>query len=312
MTHVTCRLTAKNRDQLRNPALGNRVWASFTFLETLTEALDVKFSADRAYAVLPGLPQPCDQQTDRQTDRPRYTCSNRPRTLETLTEALGVEFSADRADAGLTGLPLLQASIEFFLQCDHLEAGRRHAGHRLDPQRQVLRPFPTHADITRANSVFYPQWGQPGAAFGVSVPHAVPPSRDAWQACLDPQRQVLCPFPTHANTTRANSALYPQWRMRRSVAALWCVSSSCRPTISRVQMRDRHAWTHNDRSSVHSLHTQTSPAPTPPGWSVCVCLLLTVQNVTVRCCPWCVSSDHPGQLSLLSSAGRKMSKIAVL
>jgi len=25
MTHVTCRLTAKNRDQLRNPALGNRV-----------------------------------------------------------------------------------------------------------------------------------------------------------------------------------------------------------------------------------------------------------------------------------------------
>ena len=31
MTHVACRLTAKNRDQLRNPTLGNRVWASFTF-----------------------------------------------------------------------------------------------------------------------------------------------------------------------------------------------------------------------------------------------------------------------------------------
>ena len=28
MTHVTCRLTAKNRDQLRNPTLGNRVWAA--------------------------------------------------------------------------------------------------------------------------------------------------------------------------------------------------------------------------------------------------------------------------------------------
>ena len=27
MTHVSCRLTAKNRDQLRNPTLGNRVWA---------------------------------------------------------------------------------------------------------------------------------------------------------------------------------------------------------------------------------------------------------------------------------------------
>ena len=29
MTDVTCRLTAKNRDQLRNPTLGNRVWATF-------------------------------------------------------------------------------------------------------------------------------------------------------------------------------------------------------------------------------------------------------------------------------------------
>ena len=31
MTHVTCRLTAKNRDQLRNPSpmLGNQVRASF-------------------------------------------------------------------------------------------------------------------------------------------------------------------------------------------------------------------------------------------------------------------------------------------
>jgi len=32
MTHVTCRLTAKNRDQLRNPTLGNRVWATFYYL----------------------------------------------------------------------------------------------------------------------------------------------------------------------------------------------------------------------------------------------------------------------------------------
>jgi len=29
MTHVTCRLTAKNRDQPRNPKLSNRVWATF-------------------------------------------------------------------------------------------------------------------------------------------------------------------------------------------------------------------------------------------------------------------------------------------
>ena len=31
MTHVPCRLTAKNRDQLLNPAFGNRVWTTFTF-----------------------------------------------------------------------------------------------------------------------------------------------------------------------------------------------------------------------------------------------------------------------------------------
>ena len=31
MTHITYRLTANNRDQLRNPTLGNRVWANFTF-----------------------------------------------------------------------------------------------------------------------------------------------------------------------------------------------------------------------------------------------------------------------------------------
>ena len=32
---VTCRLTAKNRDPLRNPTLGNRVWASFTFFNSV-------------------------------------------------------------------------------------------------------------------------------------------------------------------------------------------------------------------------------------------------------------------------------------
>ena len=34
MTHVTCRLTAKNRDQLLNPTLGNRVWATFYLYST--------------------------------------------------------------------------------------------------------------------------------------------------------------------------------------------------------------------------------------------------------------------------------------
>ena len=34
MTHITCRLTAKNEDQLLNPTLCYRVWASFTFKDT--------------------------------------------------------------------------------------------------------------------------------------------------------------------------------------------------------------------------------------------------------------------------------------
>ena len=34
MTHITCRLSAKNQDQLRNPMLGNQVWATFTFIHS--------------------------------------------------------------------------------------------------------------------------------------------------------------------------------------------------------------------------------------------------------------------------------------
>jgi len=36
MTHLTCKLTAKNWDQLWNPMLGNRVWATFTFFQRST------------------------------------------------------------------------------------------------------------------------------------------------------------------------------------------------------------------------------------------------------------------------------------
>ena len=38
---VTCRLTAKNRDQLRNHMLGNRVWATFTFNVDIASCLFV-------------------------------------------------------------------------------------------------------------------------------------------------------------------------------------------------------------------------------------------------------------------------------
>ena len=36
MTQVTCRLTAKNWDQLPEPTLGNRVWATFTFRDCVS------------------------------------------------------------------------------------------------------------------------------------------------------------------------------------------------------------------------------------------------------------------------------------
>jgi len=38
------RLTAKNRDQVRNPTLGNRVWATFTFFNILPIMSHVSWS----------------------------------------------------------------------------------------------------------------------------------------------------------------------------------------------------------------------------------------------------------------------------
>jgi len=41
MTHVTCKLTAKNRDQLRNPTLGNRLWAAFLIIGDVSDVAAV-------------------------------------------------------------------------------------------------------------------------------------------------------------------------------------------------------------------------------------------------------------------------------
>ena len=46
MTHVTFRLTAKNRDQFRNSTLGNRVWATFSpagLYPVLSSGIDSSF-----------------------------------------------------------------------------------------------------------------------------------------------------------------------------------------------------------------------------------------------------------------------------
>ena len=41
MTPITCRLTAKNRDQLRNPTLGNRVSANFFIISCYTHKMAI-------------------------------------------------------------------------------------------------------------------------------------------------------------------------------------------------------------------------------------------------------------------------------
>ena len=51
MTHVTRRLTAKNRDQLRNATLGNRVWATFQCAENYNKRHN-KFIFNTAVSIL--------------------------------------------------------------------------------------------------------------------------------------------------------------------------------------------------------------------------------------------------------------------
>ena len=78
MTHVTCRLTAKNRDQLRNPTLGNRVYGLplpfyFTNRNNCCRIADKSLTAAAATAA--AAHRPLERQTDRQ--RPRHAvCSN--------------------------------------------------------------------------------------------------------------------------------------------------------------------------------------------------------------------------------------------
>jgi len=65
MIHVTCRLTAKNRDELRNPTLGNRVWAAFTFY-TAGEGLGVQAPV----SPLSSMHELTDTKTQMPTEKP--------------------------------------------------------------------------------------------------------------------------------------------------------------------------------------------------------------------------------------------------
>jgi len=55
MTHVTCRLTAKNRDWLRNLTLGNRVWATFLCVVNTCAVRAVYWQSKLCFARSPTL-----------------------------------------------------------------------------------------------------------------------------------------------------------------------------------------------------------------------------------------------------------------
>jgi len=95
MTHVTCRLTAKNRDQLRNSTLGNRVWATFTFFTLcVVPWANVSHAPDYSSIGSAFLAQQIVV-TNRRTYTPRYICSNRPHS----STALGSIFAQPACDA---------------------------------------------------------------------------------------------------------------------------------------------------------------------------------------------------------------------
>ena len=79
MTHVTCRLTAKNRDQLRNPTLGNRVWAVFAFYTLFLHHAwlqgSVIWADDMAHRLVPVLMTLNDREGRRKPVAGRFKCS---------------------------------------------------------------------------------------------------------------------------------------------------------------------------------------------------------------------------------------------
>ena len=95
MTHVTCRLTAKNRDQLRNPTLGNRVWATFTFSYFTMTVCCVEGTAE--------LPRQLVRDSERQEEEdtsladPHGPCTRRQTTvrLRLITLSLSLVHRVD-------------------------------------------------------------------------------------------------------------------------------------------------------------------------------------------------------------------------
>ena len=96
MTHVTCRLTAKNRDQLRNPTLGSRAWATFFSIEQLRRSVycTVLLAASRAKTMDQQQQQPAQVSSSSSSHLPpgvqdvyiSYGMDGRPRVNVTLQD----------------------------------------------------------------------------------------------------------------------------------------------------------------------------------------------------------------------------------
>jgi len=85
----------QNRGQLRNPTLGNRVWATFTFFTLgVVPWANVSHAPDYSSIGSAFLAQQIVV-TNRRTYTPRYICSNRPHS----STALGSIFAQPACDA---------------------------------------------------------------------------------------------------------------------------------------------------------------------------------------------------------------------
>ena len=131
MTLATCWLTAKNRDQLRNRTLGNRVWATFTSTFKIMQS-SVLLSAER-------YPKCCKVAISvslsvcfyaRISQKPRF--QSLPTSLCMLPDAVAW-FSSDRSTV-LYVVPVLWMTLCFQIICIHCIyyrcAHRKHVSRR--------------------------------------------------------------------------------------------------------------------------------------------------------------------------------------
>jgi len=127
MTHVICRLTAKARDQLRNPMLGNLIWATFTFNKQTKEKTTTlsRLSAREGEEV--ELTAADDDITATVTEQDDEVDDNRDEDFDDSTCDKD-DGGAERSDLSLSTLPasvFSSCSVAALSAADRLEFCRR-------------------------------------------------------------------------------------------------------------------------------------------------------------------------------------------